>query len=134
MLDFHRDEALRRLLLSSRLERFIGVIYRPDIERRSHYVAASLQQQFDAFVCFDETTAVLPLSAQLPKGGGGDTYPFALSHSRATARWRAGMLALMPWDASWVPAQVSITVRLAIGTQDVRVQGLDQVRIKASLS
>ena len=51
-----RDEALRRRLLEPRLERFIGVIYRPETELMSHYAEASLPQQFDAFVWFDETT------------------------------------------------------------------------------
>ena len=54
-------EPLRRRLLESRLERFIGVIYRPDTERWSHYSGCSLPEQFDAWVWFDETSAVTPL-------------------------------------------------------------------------
>jgi erythromycin esterase-like protein len=42
LLDLGRDEALRRRLLKPRLERFIGVIYRPDTELMSHYSDASL--------------------------------------------------------------------------------------------
>jgi protein-L-isoaspartate(D-aspartate) O-methyltransferase len=61
VLDLRRHEALRRRLLQPRLERFIGVIYRPDTELTSHYAEASLPQQFDAFIWFDETTAVTPL-------------------------------------------------------------------------
>ena len=38
-----------------RLERFIGVIYRPETERWSHYAEASCREQFDAYVWFDET-------------------------------------------------------------------------------
>ncbi|HEX2559045.1 protein-L-isoaspartate(D-aspartate) O-methyltransferase, partial [Phenylobacterium sp.] len=50
-----RNEALRQRLLGPRLERFIGVIYRPDTEIWSHYVECSLPQQFDAYVWFDQT-------------------------------------------------------------------------------
>lgn len=73
-----RHEALRRCLLEPRLERFIGVIYRPETELTSHYATASLPQQFDAFVWFDETTAVTPLGPQHARPGVPDTYPFGL--------------------------------------------------------
>src|SRR5215203_5973655 len=73
-----RDDALRRRLLEPRLERFIGVIYRPETELLSHYSDASLPQQFDAFVWFDETSAVIPLGPQHAKPGVPDTYPFGL--------------------------------------------------------
>jgi erythromycin esterase-like protein len=78
LLDFDRDEALRRRLLQPRLERYIGVIYRPETELMSHYSDASLPQQFDAFVWFDETTAVTPLGPEHAKAGAPDTYPFGL--------------------------------------------------------
>jgi erythromycin esterase-like protein len=78
LLDLGRQEALRRRLLEPRLERFIGVIYRPDTELMSHYANASLPQQFDAFVWFDETSAVTPLGPEHPKAGLPDTYPFGL--------------------------------------------------------
>jgi erythromycin esterase-like protein len=61
----------------SRLERFIGVIYRPDTERWSHYSEAELASQFDAWVWFDETKAVTPLSGE-PEAGEEETYPFGL--------------------------------------------------------
>jgi erythromycin esterase-like protein len=51
-----------RFALAERLERFIGVIYRPETERWSHYSEAVLGEQFDAWVWFDETRAVTPLS------------------------------------------------------------------------
>jgi protein-L-isoaspartate(D-aspartate) O-methyltransferase len=70
-------EALRYHLLEPRLERFIGVIYRPDTERWSHYSACSLPQQFDAYIWFDETTAVTPLPSRVRKGPE-ETYPFGL--------------------------------------------------------
>jgi protein-L-isoaspartate(D-aspartate) O-methyltransferase len=73
-----RHQALRHRLLDPRLERFIGVIYRPDTELMGHYAEASLPQQFDAFVWFDETTAVTPLGREHARGGVPDTYPFGL--------------------------------------------------------
>ena len=72
-----RDGALDRRLLEPRLERFIGVIYRPDTERWSHYSGCILPQQFDAYVWFDETTAVTPLPTR-QVAGEDDTYPFGL--------------------------------------------------------
>jgi protein-L-isoaspartate(D-aspartate) O-methyltransferase len=78
LLDLGRDEALRRRLLEPRLERFIGVIYRPDTELMSHYSDASLPRQFDAYVWFDETTAVTPLGPEHRKTGTPETYPFGL--------------------------------------------------------
>jgi erythromycin esterase-like protein len=44
-----------------RLERAIGVIYRPESERQSHYFEARLSHQFDAAIFFDRTSAVTPL-------------------------------------------------------------------------
>ena len=69
---------LRDALMEDRLERFIGVIYRPDTERWSHYAQATLPRQFDAFVWFDETSAVTPLPAHPHPGDVPDTWPFGL--------------------------------------------------------
>ena len=55
------SDALRYELGHPRLERAIGVIYRPETERQSHYFAADLPNQFDEYVWFDETEAVRPL-------------------------------------------------------------------------
>jgi erythromycin esterase-like protein len=55
------DGPPRDALLAPRLERAIGVIYRPDTERQSHYFRASLPDQFDAVVHIDTTSAVRPL-------------------------------------------------------------------------
>jgi erythromycin esterase-like protein len=74
---FHRVEMPAFLLLlgegaasealeSSRLERFIGVIYRPDTERASHYYHARLPGQFDAVIHFDRTRALEPLETVPP--------------------------------------------------------------------
>lgn len=68
---------LREVLSEPRLERAIGVVYRPETERYSHYFEAVLAEQFDAFVWFEETNAVAPL----PGGrehGMPETYPFGL--------------------------------------------------------
>jgi erythromycin esterase-like protein len=72
---------LRESLAEARLERFIGVIYRPETERWSHYSEAILPKQFDAYVWFDETSAVTPLPAEIRPGGHREveeTYPFGL--------------------------------------------------------
>jgi erythromycin esterase-like protein len=50
-----------RVLRTSRLERAIGVIYRPHTERHSHYFRAHPADQFDALVHLDHTTALTPL-------------------------------------------------------------------------
>jgi putative phosphoribosyl transferase len=72
-----KNDDARRALLEARLERFIGVIYRPETERQSHYSAAQLSRQFDAYVWFDETIAVTPLPTE-PQKGEEETYPFGL--------------------------------------------------------
>lgn len=73
----NKNKDLRRVLSAPRLERYIGVIYRPDTERSSHYSAAALADQYDAFVWFDKTNAVTPL-ATLATKGEDETYPFGL--------------------------------------------------------
>jgi len=73
-----KHEALRRRLAEPRLERFIGVIYRPETERWSHYSEAVLPEQFDAWVWFDETTALEALGPQEPATGLPETYPFGV--------------------------------------------------------
>lgn len=78
MVEFRRDESLRRRLIEPRPERFIGVIYRPNTELQSHYAEASLPQQFDAFLWFDETHSVRPLEPEHRPTGVPDTYPFGL--------------------------------------------------------
>jgi protein-L-isoaspartate(D-aspartate) O-methyltransferase len=60
-----------------RLERAIGVIYRPETELASHYFQANLPQQFDEYVWFDDTRAVTPLDTAEIKGLP-DTYPFGV--------------------------------------------------------
>jgi erythromycin esterase-like protein/predicted phosphoribosyltransferase/predicted alpha/beta-hydrolase family hydrolase len=72
-----RNEAAREELREPRLERYIGVIYRPESERMSHYGHACLPEQFDGYVWFDQTRAVTPLPATIAPGED-ETYPFGL--------------------------------------------------------
>jgi protein-L-isoaspartate(D-aspartate) O-methyltransferase len=72
-----RHDDLRSSLGRARLERAIGVIYRPETELASHYFDAYLSEQFDAYVWFEETRAVKPLPAE-PEEGLPETYPFGL--------------------------------------------------------
>jgi erythromycin esterase-like protein len=55
------DGPARDALRGERLERAIGVIYRPETERRSHYFQARLADQFDAVLHIDTTSALEPL-------------------------------------------------------------------------
>jgi protein-L-isoaspartate(D-aspartate) O-methyltransferase len=64
-------------LMEPRLERFIGVIYRPETERWSHYSQAILPRQFDAWVWFDETEAITSLAGAAAPGED-DTWPYGL--------------------------------------------------------
>lgn len=78
LLDLSSDPALARRLAEPRLERFIGVIYRPETERWSHYSEAALAGQFDAYVWFDETRALEPLAPHEPHDRGPQTWPFGV--------------------------------------------------------
>jgi erythromycin esterase-like protein len=72
------DKAVLATLLSTPLlERAIGVVYRPETERMSHYFEAVLAEQFDAFVWFEQTKAVTPLGREAPHGAP-ETWPFGL--------------------------------------------------------
>jgi len=68
---------IRRELMPERLERAIGVIYRPETELQSHYFHAILPRQFDEWIWFDETRAVEPLPVK-ERQGMPETYPFAV--------------------------------------------------------
>jgi erythromycin esterase-like protein len=69
-----------RVLREPRLERAIGVIYRPESERSSHWFAACASQQFDALVHIDVTRAVEPLerTGTWELGEPPETYPTSL--------------------------------------------------------
>lgn len=77
LTDLRPDGEVRTVLSQTRLERAIGVIYRPDTELQSHYFEAVLPEQFDAYVWFEETSAVTPLPAERPHGVP-ETYPFGV--------------------------------------------------------
>lgn len=62
--------AVHGLLSAPRLERAIGVIYRPETERRSHYFHARVSAQFDAIIHCDDTRALIPLDREQPPPDG----------------------------------------------------------------
>jgi erythromycin esterase-like protein/predicted phosphoribosyltransferase len=74
------SDSLEEQLRAHRLERAIGVIYRPETERQSHYFRARLADQFDVVLHFDETRAVEPIetTAQWEKGELPETFPFTV--------------------------------------------------------
>lgn len=61
LLPLQDESQATAVLREQRLERAIGVIYRPETERMSHYFHASLPAQFDAIIHLDQTRAVEPL-------------------------------------------------------------------------
>jgi len=71
------SQQLRTALQVPRLQRAIGVIYRPETELQSHYFEAVLPEQFDEYVWFDRTHAVTPLDTT-ELHGTPDTYPFGV--------------------------------------------------------
>ncbi|HEY7089330.1 MAG TPA: erythromycin esterase family protein [Tepidisphaeraceae bacterium] len=73
-----RDGAAPEDLRQPKLQRAIGVIYKPETERLSHYYHARLADQFDAMIHVDRTRAVEPLEtkAQPPRIlQEAETYP-----------------------------------------------------------
>jgi erythromycin esterase-like protein len=80
LLPCHAGDTVPDALREPRLERAIGVIYRPDTERRSHYFLSRLGRQFDVVLHFDETRAVEPIepTAEWHTGELPETYPFAV--------------------------------------------------------
>jgi len=79
LLEFGRNPAIASALRNPRPQRYIGVIYRPETERLSHYMDSSVSRQFDAFAWFDRTSPVEPLdTGQQPSGETPDTFPFGI--------------------------------------------------------
>jgi erythromycin esterase-like protein len=85
---FHRTGCARLLLplrgtglgaglAAPRLQRAIGVVYRPETERQSHYFHTRLDSQFDAMIHIDETHALEPLDRGALWQGGEvpETFP-----------------------------------------------------------
>ena len=58
------DPDVRKVLGEMRLERAIGVVYRPVHERQSHYFLAHLADQFNAVIHLDRTRALRPLERE----------------------------------------------------------------------
>jgi erythromycin esterase-like protein/predicted phosphoribosyltransferase len=80
LIPFDRAPRVAEALRAAKLERAIGVIYRPETERQSHYFRVRMADQFDAVIHIDETRAVEPLE-RTPGWESGEvpeTYPFAL--------------------------------------------------------
>ncbi|MBW4490377.1 MAG: erythromycin esterase family protein [Trichocoleus desertorum ATA4-8-CV12] len=79
-LNLRQDNPAIAQLQEPRLERAIGVIYRPRSERSSHYFHTQLPSQFDAIIHIDDTHAVQPLDRDEPVEDNEvpDTYPSAL--------------------------------------------------------
>ena len=76
-----RDNAdLAAHLRNEKLERAIGVIYRPDTELVSHYFSARLPDQFDGIIHYDRTRAVEPLerTVEWKKTEVDETFPSGL--------------------------------------------------------
>ena len=79
-LDCHASPGITSILRKSRMERAIGVIYRPETEFESHYFRSSLPDQFDAILHYDVTRAVEPLERTVEWEAGEieETYPSGL--------------------------------------------------------
>jgi erythromycin esterase-like protein len=77
LLRFKDNQDLLAELAGERLERAIGVIYRPETERVSHYFRANIAEQFDAVIHIDTTRAVEPLdaAAAIVEEAVPETYP-----------------------------------------------------------
>jgi protein-L-isoaspartate(D-aspartate) O-methyltransferase len=77
LLDLRHTSTGSESLHKPRLERAIGVIYRPEAELASHYFQAILPKQFDEYIWFDSSRAITPFETkaleEMP-----DTYPFGL--------------------------------------------------------
>ena len=79
-LDLQEGGDMAGVLAQERIQRAIGVIYRPETERQSHYFKASLPRQFDVMIHLDETRALEPLerSSEWGKDELPETYPTGL--------------------------------------------------------
>jgi erythromycin esterase-like protein len=67
-------------LHEERLERAIGVVYRPQTERWSHYFEVRLADQLDAVIHVDHTRALEPLerTSRWDHGELPETFPTGL--------------------------------------------------------
>ena len=77
LFDWRNRPDLQALLAEPRLERAIGVVYRPKNELLSHYFKAALSDQFDAVIWFETSRAITPLAPEHALDRA-ETYPFGL--------------------------------------------------------
>lgn len=75
-----KNNKIKNILPKKLLERAIGVIYRPETERQSHYFYTDLAEQFDVIIHFDKTRALEPLekTSRWLTGETPETYPSGL--------------------------------------------------------
>lgn len=80
LLPLKDDPAAHMALSRPRLQRAIGVVYRPETERLSHYFECRLADQFDYVIHFDRTRALVPLEKNVGWEAGEvpETYPHAV--------------------------------------------------------
>ncbi|MGM0421747.1 MAG: erythromycin esterase family protein [Pseudomonadota bacterium] len=80
LLDLRHETALTDMLSEPRLQRAVGVIYRPDTERQSHYFQSRLPEQFDFILHYDSTTALQPIETVIHPHYNelDETYPYGL--------------------------------------------------------
>lgn len=74
----HSHKNLRELLSSPRVQRAIGVVYRPETESMNHYYKTVLPSQFDEYIWFNETKAITPLASKTATSKLMDLHPFGL--------------------------------------------------------
>ncbi|MDG1729481.1 MAG: erythromycin esterase family protein [Algibacter sp.] len=74
----HTHNNLRELLGTPRLQRAIGVVYRPETELLSHYFKTVLPSQFDEYIWFNKTKAITPLITKTETSKLMDLHPFGL--------------------------------------------------------
>ena len=74
----HAEKNLREFLSTPRLERAIGVVYRPETELMSHYFKTVLPSQFDEYIWFNKTKAITPLASKTEKTVLANVHPFGL--------------------------------------------------------
>jgi erythromycin esterase-like protein len=79
LLPLKDDPAVHMALSRPRLERAIGVVYRPETERLSHYLECKLADQFDYVIHFDRTRALVPLEKNVSWEAG--EMPEAFPHA-----------------------------------------------------
>ncbi|GAA4946353.1 protein-L-isoaspartate(D-aspartate) O-methyltransferase [Algibacter agarivorans] len=72
----YSEKKLREFLSTPRLERAIGVVYKPETERMSHYFKAVLASQFDEYIWFNKTKAITPIPQKTEATKRQDMHPF----------------------------------------------------------